>query len=144
MIVPTSAKVGIARFYFQQPQGCQTPPGLRTSRGFCLRPPLEPPVNDRRPLANPPLECWRVANSAELDQRTDDYIFQYRRYGDRRRPISTTIVVAMITIPTLTNPTVTTPSCHPAAWCPAEVIGDIAAAPNTAASVVTAQFAYVP
>jgi len=47
-------------------------------------------------------------------------------------------------IPTLMNPHVTRASCQGGAARPAAVMGDIAAVPRIAATVVMTQFAYVP
>src|SRR5213080_4360534 len=61
----------------------------------------------------------------------------------RRNPHNTRTEAAMIAIPTVMKPTVTTASCQGRApWPP--VIGERLAAPNIAASVVTAQLTYVP
>src|SRR5207244_10075304 len=61
----------------------------------------------------------------------------------RRNPHRTRTEAAMIAIPTVMKPTVTTVSCQGRApWPP--VIGERVAAPNIAASVVTAQLTYAP
>jgi len=62
----------------------------------------------------------------------------------RRKPQRMGMDAVIIAIPTLTKPSVTTLSCHGCALRPAAVIGDIAAVPKIAASMVTAQLLYVP
>src|SRR5258708_23117753 len=62
----------------------------------------------------------------------------------RRNPHRTRTETAIIEIPTVMKPAVTTVSCHGRAPWPAPVIGESLDAPNTAASVVTAQLTYVP
>src|SRR5450432_1750383 len=56
-----------------------------------------------------------------------------------RNPHKSTSDATRMASPIKTKPAVTSVSCHSAARCPAAVIGDNAAVPNTAAVVVTAQ-----
>src|SRR5579859_2187569 len=61
-----------------------------------------------------------------------------------RRPRRISTAATMIVVPTKRKPIVTTLSCHACPLCPAPVMGESAAVPKTAASVVTNQFPYVP
>jgi len=67
-----------------------------------------------------------------------------QNYAARRRPQSTMMEEATIASPTVMKPTVTRLSSQARALRPAAKIGDIAPVPKMAASVVNAQFAYVP